>query len=138
MGHGGKRIGAGRRKGVPGKRTAERIRVAELALKTGVSPIDIMYKNMLIWDRQADSAEEALAELSLEAVKGMKPDQQFDYLLQQAKKAIGFRELSQRAACDLAPYRAPKLSSITVEGSQDKPIVNRVERVIVRSARSAG
>jgi hypothetical protein len=126
----GKKTG-GRKRGSLNKRTLEVMALAKIAAHQGVSPVDIMYKNMIIWDGQADSAETALAELSLEAVKGLAPQEQFDYLLDQVKKTVGFRQLSQQAARDLAPYKHPKLATITHQGDGDQPTVHRIECVIV-------
>jgi hypothetical protein len=128
---GGKREGAGRRAGGQNSKTIARLAVAAHAQKSGVAPADIMYKNMLIWDRQADAADQFVAELSAEAIKKMAPDQAFDYLLMQAMKAVGFRQLAQRAAADLAPFKHPKLSAVALQGDENRPIVTRVERVIV-------
>jgi hypothetical protein len=128
---GGKREGAGRPTGSQNGKTVTRLAVAAQAQKTGVSPVDIMYKNMIIYDRQADSAEHALAELSVEAVKGMDPEDAFNYLLQQAQKAVGFRQLAQNAAADLAPYKHPKLSAVTHQGDENKPMVREIRRIIV-------
>jgi hypothetical protein len=128
---GGKREGAGRPAEGYNSRTKARLAVAEHAQKSGVAPADIMYKNMLIWDRQADAADRALAELSADAIKKMPPEKAFDYLLAQAMKSVGFRQLAQKAAADLAPFRHPKLSSVALQGDENKPVVHRVERVIV-------
>jgi hypothetical protein len=127
----GKKTG-GRKKGSLNKRTLEIRALAEIAANQGVSPVDLMYKNMIIWDGQADSAEAALVELSVEAVKGLSPEDQFNYLLDQVKKVVGFRQLSQQAARDLAPYKHPKLATITHQGDDDKPVVREIRRIIVR------
>jgi hypothetical protein len=128
---GGKREGAGRPAGGQNSKTVARLAVAEQAQKAGVTPVDIMYKNMLIWDRQADSAEVALAELTADAIKGMKPEAAFDCLLAQVQKTVGFRQLAQKVAADLGPYKHPKLAAVTLQGDENKPIVTRVQRVIV-------
>jgi hypothetical protein len=132
MPRGGKREGAGRPAGGQNRKTAVRLAVTQQAQKTGVAPIDIMYKNMLIWDRQADSAEAALAELTADAIKGMNPQAAFDYLHAQVQKTVGFRQLAQKAAADLAPFKHPKLSAVTHQGDENAPIVAVVERIIVR------
>jgi hypothetical protein len=128
---GGKREGAGRPAGVQNSKTVARLVVAEQAQKAGVTPVDIMYKNMLIWDRQADSAEVALAELTADAIKGMKPEAAFDYLLAQVQKTVSFRQLAQKAAADLGPYKHPKLAAVMLQGDENKPVVTRVQRVVV-------
>jgi hypothetical protein len=128
---GGKREGAGRPAGGQNRKTAARLAIARQAQSSGVTPVDIMYKNMLTWDRQADSADRALAELSAESIKRMKPEAAFAYLLAQAQKAVGFRQLAQKAAADLAPYKHPKLSAVALQGDDNKPIVNEIRHIIV-------
>jgi hypothetical protein len=126
---GGKREGAGRPAGGQNSKTVARLAVAEQAQKAGVTPADIMFKNMLTWDRQADSADLALTELSAESIKRMKPEAAFAYLLAQVQKAVGFRQLAQKAAADLAPYKHPKLSTVALHG--DVKSVNEIRNIVV-------
>ncbi len=102
---GGRRPGAGRRKGVPNKLTAA-LR-AKLA-NTGMTPLEAMHM--------------AMNELC-EAADRMKLDIKVD------AKVIGRLELLERAAeiaSKLAPYVHPKLQSIEHKGEGGGPIQQRV------------
>jgi hypothetical protein len=128
---GGKREGAGRRAGGQNRRTVARLAVLRQAQTSGVTPAAIMFKNMICWDRMADSADRALAELSAESIKGMKPEAAFDYLFARVQKAVGYRQLAQKAAADLAPYRHPKLSAVALHGDDNKPVIHTIRHIIV-------
>jgi hypothetical protein len=69
--------------------------------------------------------------LSAESIKRMKPEAAFAYLLDQVQKAVGFRQLAQKAAADLAPYKHPKLSAVALPGDDNKPIVSEIRNIIV-------
>lgn len=104
---GGRRVGAGRKKGVPNKLTATlRAKLAE----TGMTPLEVMYR--------------AMNELC-DAANRMKPDQ---YVKIDAK-VMGYLDLLGRAAeiaSKLAPYLHPKLQSIEHKGEGGGPIQQRV------------
>jgi hypothetical protein len=107
--HGGKRVGAGRKKGALTKRTRL---IAEEAAEQGITPLEVMLANMWHFHKLAESAETALAGLSADKIAGMEPDEQFKYLLAEVKKAAGLRTMAQVCARDAGPYIHPRLASI--------------------------
>lgn len=122
--HGGKRDGAGRPAGAITKRTRE---VAEKALATGKTPLEIMLDNMLHFQQVALDAEATLDGLTAaEFSEGISPDaspeDQFKFLLAQVKKTAGFRQSAQDCARDAAPYIHPKLSAIAHTGEDGGPV----------------
>lgn len=124
MARGGKRDGAGRPAGALTKKTRE---VAERALATGMSPLDVMLDNMRHFQQVALDAEATLegltAEEFSETVPGnASPEEQFKFLLAQVKKTAGFRQMAQDAARDAAPYIHPKLASVEHSGPNGGPI----------------
>jgi len=114
---GGARPGAGRKTGALTKRTRE---VAERAVATGKTPLEIMLANMTHFQQVALDAEAMLEGLTAEEFAGQvaqdaTPEDQFKYLLAQVKKTVGLRQAAQDAARDAAPYVHPKLSSVEVD-----------------------
>jgi hypothetical protein len=133
MARGGKRDGAGRPAGAVTKRTRE---VAERALATGMTPLDVMLDNMRHFQQVAIDAESTLEGLTAEEFSEQvspdaSPEDQFKFLLAQVKKTAGFRQLAQDAASQAAPYIHPKLASVQHTGDPDKPISHtmRIELV---------
>lgn len=133
MARGGKREGAGRPSGAITKRTRD---VAERALASGLSPLEIMVDNMRHFQQVALDAEATLEGLTAEEFSEQvsadaSPEEQFKFLLAQVKKTAGFRQMAQDAARDAAPYIHPKLASVQHTGDPDKPISHtmRVELV---------
>ncbi|MDW9960924.1 hypothetical protein GOB20_24585 [Sinorhizobium meliloti] len=123
MARGGKREGAGRPAGAITKRTRE---VAERALATGMSPLDVMLDNMRHFQQVALDAEATLEGLTAEEFSQVSPsaspEDQFKFLLAQVKKTAGFRQMAQDAARDAAPYVHPKLASVEHSGPNGGPI----------------
>jgi hypothetical protein len=118
MARGGKREGAGRKKGALEKRTRE---VAERALATGKSPLEVMLDNMRHFQQVALDAEATLEGLTLEEFTGkhgpdLKPADQFKALLAEVKKTAGLRQSAQECARDAAGYMHPKLQAVTHMG----------------------
>lgn len=117
MARGGKRDGAGRPSGAVTKRTRD---VAERAIATGKTPLEIMLDNMRHFQQVALDAEATLEGLTVEEFTGRvtaeTPEAQFKELLAQVKKTAGFRQMAQDAARDAAPYLHPKLSSVEHSG----------------------
>lgn len=124
MAHGGKRDGAGRKAGAVTKRTRE---VAERALATGMTPLDVMLDNMRHFQQVALDAEATLdgltaTEFSEQVDPDATPEEQFKFLLAQVKKTVGLRQCAQDAARDAAPYIHPKLSAVAHSGPNGGPI----------------
>jgi hypothetical protein len=124
MARGGKREGAGRPAGAITKRTRE---VAEKALATGQTPLDVMLDNMRHFQKVALDAEATLeglsaSEFSEQVDPAATPEEQFKFLLAQVKKTVGLRSMAQECARDAAPYLHPKLSAIAHSGPNGGPI----------------
>jgi len=91
---GGKRPGAGRKKGTPNKATAKRREIAEKALDSGITPLDYMLQVM-----RQEVPEGASAE--------------------QKASIVGMRFEAAKAA---APYVHPRLAAIEHTGEGGGPI----------------
>lgn len=117
MGHGGKRIGAGRKVGQLTKRTRA---IAEQVAATGKSPLEVMLDNMWHFQQVAIDAEKVLEGLTADEFKGqvsdMTPEEQFKELMAQVKKAAGFRQMAHECARDAASYIHPKLTAVQHSG----------------------
>lgn len=64
------------------------------------------------FNKLAESAEAALAEISAEKIASMEPEEQFKHLLAEVKKAAGLRNMAQECARDAAPYSHSRLSTV--------------------------
>ena len=132
MGHGGKRIGAGRKLGVLNTRTRE---VAERAMVEGKSPLEVMLENMRHFQQVALDAEAVIEGLTAEEICGeqLKPEDQFRLLLAKVKNAAALRQMAHECARDAAPFLHPRLANVQHSGDENNPVqvVNRIERVIV-------
>ena len=119
---GGKREGAGRRKGSLTVRTRE---TAERALAEGKSPLEVMLGNMGHFQQVALDAEYVLEGLTAAEITGkaQTPDEQFKLLLAKAKHAAGLRQMAHECARDAAPYVHPKLTAVTHSGPDGGAIV---------------
>lgn len=126
MSRGGKREGAGRKKGALTVRTQK---IAEQAAKEGKTPLEVMLDNMRHFQNVALSAEAVIESLSAEQVEigDMAPEAQFKKLLAEVKKAAGFRQMAHECARDAAGYLHPKLQSIAHTGDDGGPL-----QIIVR------
>ncbi len=136
MARGGNREGAGRKTGSLTKRTRE---IAERAMATGKSPLDVMLDNMRHFQQVALDAEAVIEGLTIQEITGeqLKPEDQFKALLAQVKKAAGFRQMAHECARDAAPFLHPRLANIQHQGDPNNPIevVTRIERFIVGAPR---
>ncbi len=124
MARGGKRSGAGRKEGAVTKRTRA---VADKAIETGKTPLDVMIENMCHFHQVALDAEATLdgltaAEFSAKISPDASPEDQFKFLLAEVKKTAGLRQMAQDAARDAAPYVHAKLASIAHTGKDGGPI----------------
>lgn len=119
---GGRRSGAGRKKGLPGKKTKERLAIASAAKAKGIDPLEVMLDNMRCFQQSAIDAEAILKGLTAKDVCGrqLEPAEQFKVLLAEVKKAAGVRQMAQECARDAAPYVHPRLTSIG--GTPNQPI----------------
>jgi hypothetical protein len=62
----------------------------------------------------------------------LKPEDAFDYILNEVKRVAGFRDRAEECAQHAAPYCHPKLSTITHQGDQDNPLkIVGIDRVIL-------
>lgn len=121
MALGGRREGAGRKKGSLTKRTQA---IAERAMATGEAPLEIMLANMRHFQQMALDAEAVLATLSSENLPGHpeKPEDQFKALLAEVKKTAGFRQMAHDCARDAAPFIHARLAAVEHTGKNGGPI----------------
>lgn len=135
---GGKRLGAGRKAGVPSAKTVNRAKVTEKAAQSGQLPVDVMLANMRHFQTVALDAEAVLEALSAKNLAGAEgdPATQFKLMLAEVKKAAGLRMMAQDCARDAAPYIHPRLAAVEHTGANGEAlaIVHRIERVIVDPA----
>jgi hypothetical protein len=119
---GGKREGAGRKKGSLTVRTRK---VAEQAAAQGKTPLEIMLENMRHFQRVAIDAESVIEGLTIAETTGhdISPDEQFKALLAQVKKAAGLRQMAHECARDAAPFLHPKLTAVTHAGPDGGPVL---------------
>jgi hypothetical protein len=116
MGHGGVRQGAGRRRGTPNKASAAR--QAEVAA-SGITPLEVMLKNMRAADSRATELEKQLDQLPMEELEPR---------LQLLGEIVRQRQVAQDCAKDAVNYVHPKLND------PDHPLIisdtERAEAVI--------
>lgn len=105
---GGKRPGAGRKRGTVSEATQRRKAVAERALEEGISPLDVMLTTMrTLWDQAVDDDGRVIN--------------------------IGKAMQANVVAKDAAPFIHPKLSTIDANVEADVTAkVSRIELVGVR------
>lgn len=108
---GGKRPGAGRPRGVPSRKTIDRLRLAEKAAAKGVTPLDVMLDNMRDAYAQARKAERELSS-RFGDITSMEPKAAFEAVLAAVKQVIGYRQIAEQCASDAAPFVHPRLSAI--------------------------
>lgn len=109
---GGKQVNAGRKPGIPNKKTRE---FQEKVEATGLTPKEIMIDNMRHAFAQARKAEASIGPGLLKGVDTA--DVAFDVLLNEVKKVLNFRQVAQECAADVAPYVHSRLAAVTVEHS---------------------
>lgn len=120
---GGNRSGSGRKKGLPGKKTKERLAIASAAAARGIDPLQVMLENMQHFQKAAVDAEKILKGLTAEDICGreLEPSEQFKVLLAEVKKAAGLRQMAQECARDAAPYIHQRLAAVQHSGSIARP-----------------
>ena len=115
MANGGKRAGAGRKKGIPNRRTAEMVASVE---KTGQTPLEYLtqvYRSP-IPPEFAEKIEQGEIDINL------------------IRSVSGWHAHRIDAAKAAAQYVHPKLQTTTLTGPDDGPIkFEKIERVIVDS-----
>lgn len=127
MAAGGKRVGAGRKAGALTKRTRE---IAEKAVQTGKTPLEVMLENMRHFQQVAADAEATIEGLTVEEIGGeeMTPDQQFKSLLAKVKGAAQLRHMAHECARDAAPYIHARLASMEANVNLSGEINIRVSK----------
>ena len=134
--HGGVRPGAGRKPGALSLTSRETALKATEAV--GLTPIEVMAKNLLFWDTLAEDLTEKLREITInfdgdnDEVK-----QAVNALIKAIDRMVTARERAQQCAVDMAPYRHPRLASITLEGNPDKPVEHVHKGMTPREAAEA-
>lgn len=145
MAGGGARPGAGRKPGIPNKRTQALVKRAEEAVEKaateGKLPLQIMLENARYYYDVAKDAEEALSKMTVADVgaEGLPPAEQFKLLLAEVRKAAGFRQMAQEAARDAAPYMHARLNSVEAKIThRDGMTLDELRRAIARDLAAAG
>ncbi len=106
MARGGAQPGAGRPKGSLSARTQE---LVAIALAEGISPLEVMLKDMRFYDNLAENAVSQLEAASANKEKA-----------RMLKVVNEFKSKARECAKDAAPYTHPKLNAIS--GSDGGPI----------------
>ena len=103
MPKGGRREGAGRKRGVPNARTVARRALTEKLLTGDVSPLEVILLDMRFHHHRAET----------EAAKGDKANWEF---------VAAERQRAREAAKDAAPFVHPKLAATEHKGNLGNPI----------------
>lgn len=113
----GKKTG-GRTKGIRNKATQK---LRDEVVATGLTPEYVMIDNMRHAYRQALEIE---ANIGLDTIKGTDdPAEQFERLMIEVKRAVGYRQVAQECAKDAAPYCHPRLASTEAAVSVDGKLI---------------
>lgn len=118
MSKGGKRPGAGRKKGVLSQKTSQRQQLTEKALAQGKTPLEVMLENMNWAQRRAE--ENQLAAVNTKD----DPETSASDLLELVS---GYRKMASDFAKDVAPYIHPKLSTVEHKGSVDSEVTHKLD-----------
>lgn len=107
--HGGRREGAGRKKGSHNRASVER---QERIASTGQTPLDVLIEVMRFCRANLAMAQQNKEGKDVQRIWAM---------------------VTAKIAADAAPYVHPKLAAIQVSGDPDNPlvVVDKIERVIV-------
>lgn len=118
MARGGKREGAGRKKGALSVRTRE---IAEQAITEGISPLEVMLSNMRFHFAEATDLMSGL----IDRAKSAGPIE-----ASELKDLLRFlhntRSMAEECARDAAPYIHPRLATLQVGGDPNAPLVIQV------------
>lgn len=122
--------GAGRKKGQLNKRTLARIEEVKLYQEKGLTPLQVMYENMIFWHgetvRLNRRLNDFLADYERSAAAGGDAELVDLANIQKVRELLMLflraREMSQKCAVDSAPYVHPKLAAITVEKEVQRTI----------------
>jgi hypothetical protein len=128
---GGKREGAGRKPGTIGKRTKALAEIRDKALQSGITPLEVMLKNMRRADAMADAAERATISFAREALSKLDGEELLTALIAEGKKVLGLRGFAQDCARDAAVYMHSRLATTTIKGDGDHPLKALVEIAFV-------
>ena len=100
MARGGKRQGAGRKKGALTKKTQE---VAAKASAEGITPLEVMLENMRFAHQGADEILAKISDGDTASIADM-------------KALLDLRKIACECAKDAAPYIHPRLAATTIDG----------------------
>ena len=127
MPRGGKRDGAGRKRGSPNKD----VRTAKKYMDDGGKlPLDVLMETM----RDAyDESQKATAELhELPKILPRNRDDAYELVLRAVRRAEGFKNVAQARAKDAAPFLHPRLNATEFTGDPENPIPNKITVELVR------
>lgn len=116
MTHGGRRPGAGRKAGAATKRTRA---IVDQAVREGVTPLDVILKNMRFYDSRADEIIAAIVAGDVETPpakskksKASKKGDE-DPRIAELRRALNLRQLASEDAARAAPFVHARFSAIT-------------------------
>lgn len=122
MPRGGAGRGQGRKKGGVNRRTLALKAVADAALTSGCSPLEVLLENMRFYHSKINMAEQMLAT----AIANKEAPAA---LVEVLRKLCNFRSEAGRFAVEAAPYVHAKLASVTVGGDPNNPVRHEVEHI---------
>lgn len=122
MPSGGARKNSGKKKGSINARTKAIREVADKALRSGLTPLDVMMKNMRFYAEEAKGILDEIMKVVAEA-QGSVPDEGTLKEINRLLGALNSAKLNaQNCASDAAPYVHAKISSVTLSGPKGGPI----------------
>ena len=113
-------LGGGRPKGSANKKTQE---LVALAHAQGITPIEVMTRNMRFWFENGEALTKRLHELAVDVQDADMLKELFGLILKMGQ----FREKAEACAVDAAPYMHPRLAALTVRGDKENPLVHQIE-----------
>lgn len=133
MARGGKRVGAGRKAGSVTKKNRE---IAAQALKSGVTPLDVMLDNMRFYHHGADAALAKLlggvspAAIAEQAGQGkVAGDDSPVTVIDAMKLILNFRGLAGEAAKDAAPFLHARIAPVNTDDDRNEDEVPLADRL---------
>lgn len=92
--------------------------LAEEIVKSGQSPLHIMWDNMIFWANQVGELTSDIRKMIVDCEDEEQRAEAFGML----KRMLLARENAQRCAVDMAPYCHPKLMAIETKNEDDKEL----------------
>lgn len=94
-------------------------------MKGGITPLEVMVKNMRWWDDSAEGLLRQLLQMGDQVASFDDADLLREFFKIIEKVGI-YRDKAEECAVDAAPYMHPKLASIVLKGDKDNPIEHTI------------